>query len=75
MTEAQAKATEESVVEYTGGADVRRISADEWESAGVEGQSGTVWDSSNGYKVPVSELSDAAIKVLEANGGFTLPNA
>jgi hypothetical protein len=68
----QPKAKAEAVVEYIGSADVRKVTADEWVLAGVEGQAETVWDSSNGFKVKASELSPAALKVLEANGGFKL---
>lgn len=65
----------EAVVEYVGSADVRKVSAAEWKAAGVEGQAETVWDSSNDFKVKASDLSDAAKKVLELNGGFKLPSA
>lgn len=73
MAEAtEPKPKNDAVVEYVGGADVRKITADEWKQAGVEGQAETVWDSSNDFKVKASDLSPAALKVLEANGGFKL---
>jgi hypothetical protein len=70
----QSAAVESSkVVKYIGTADVRKISAADWRSIDVEDQMQVVWDKSNKFQVPVSELTEAAVKYLDENdSGFVV---
>lgn len=63
------------VVRYTGSAERRIISAKDWKSVGAEGQAQVVWDSSNGFKVPVSELSKEAMEYVAKDSGFKVEEA
>lgn len=60
-------------VEYKGKATSRRITADQWEKARVKDQGEVVWDASNEFKVPLSDLNQAALTVLRRDGAFAIP--
>lgn len=60
-------------VEYKGRGTVRRITAEQWELAKIPDQGEVVWDASNNYKVPVSDLNDKALAALLHDGSFALP--
>lgn len=74
MAARQSAAVESSkVAKYIGTADVRKISAADWRSIGIEEQTQVVWDKSNGFQVSVSELTEAAVKYLdETDSGFVI---
>ena len=55
---------DEDLVLYVGGADVRQITAQEWEAAGVENQDTVVFNRENNWRVPANELTDAALQLL-----------
>lgn len=65
----------DAVVEYTGGADEAKISASDWKKAKVEDQEQVVFNEDNEYKVPVSDLSADALKVLRKDSRFKVPEA
>lgn len=60
-------------VEYKGRATSRRITAEQWEKARVKDQGEVLWDASNGFKVPLADLNQAALTVLRRDGGFAIP--
>lgn len=74
MAARQSAAVESSkVVKYIGTANIRKISASDWRSIGVEEQTQVVWDKSNNFQVPVSELTADAVKYLdEDDSGFVV---
>jgi hypothetical protein len=58
------------VVQYeaTGGTHTfheRMITTSEWKRAGVEDQKTVTWNRDNKFQVPVSDLNEAALKLLE----------
>lgn len=62
----------QSVVKYeaTGGTHTfheRIITAGEWRGAGVEDQKTVTWNRDNNFQVPVSDLNEAALKLLEGD--------
>jgi hypothetical protein len=66
----QAEPAKEQVVKYeaTGGTHnfhAREITTAQWKKAGVEDQKTVRWDLSNNFQVPVSDLNDAALRLLE----------
>lgn len=67
--------TSSDVVEYVGGADVRKISKRAWASVGVEDQEAVTWDASNRRRVKTSELSKSALEFLATDSGFKLPKS
>lgn len=73
--ETTAQVASEAVVEYLGTSDIRKISAADWKAAGVEGQSQTVWDASNQFKVKISELNKDALELLSKDPTFKQPEA
>jgi hypothetical protein len=52
----------------------REISTADWKRAGVEGQKAVRWDEANGHKVVVSELNEAALKLLENDSELNIVN-
>lgn len=62
-------------VRYEGVVDTRRITAKEWEKAGVEGQATVTWDKANHHTVDASKLSEDAIHILKADGSFVFESA
>jgi len=56
-------------VKYIGVADVRRISDDDWEKAGVKMQGTVQWDASNGFTVLGERLRDATIEHIREKEG------
>lgn len=60
-------------VTYKGRAATRRITAEQWEKAGVSDQQEVVWDSSNNFQVRVDKLSDEALNALRRDGSFSVP--
>lgn len=75
MAAAASSAKADAVVEYTGTADVAKISASDWKKAGVDNQEQVVFDRSNKYKVAASDLSKEALEVLGNDSRFKLPEA
>ena len=72
------RAATEQVVHWKGGLFpfVRReITAAQWKKAGVEDQKTVVWDNDNGFKVPVSEFNEAALKLLEKDDELNVRDA
>lgn len=66
----------DAVVEYTGSADEVKISASDWNKAGVEGdQKQVVWNRANRFKVPAGDLSAEALEVLRTDSRFKVPEA
>lgn len=63
----------EAFVEYTGSADEAKISAADWTKAKVDDQKQVVWNADNEFKVPVSDLNDAALKALRKDSRFKVP--
>lgn len=60
-------------VEYKGKATIRRITQSDWEKARVKGQGEVVWDKSNDFQVPLSDLNSAALAVIRRDGAFAIP--
>lgn len=59
-------------IKYNGVGVVRNITSAEWRACGVRDQGDTQWNYLNNYRIPVSALSEAAIKYcLEVDGRFT----
>lgn len=74
-TDTPAKTTEK-VVKYIGTADVREIDAASWRNVGIEDQNKVVWNRANKWSVPVSELTEAAVKYAdEDDDGFVVQDA
>jgi len=63
------------VVKYVGTADVRRISAADWRKADVEDQNQVEWSKDNKFTVPVADLSDNAMQIIEKDSGFVITDA
>lgn len=64
------------VVKYIGTADVREIDARSWSSVGAKDQKKVVWSRKNKWTVPVSELSDEAVRYCdEDDSGFAVVDA
>jgi hypothetical protein len=61
---------EQRVVKYVGSATRRIITAEQWGAAGVQNQPGVEWNRANGYEISGDDLSQAALKVLDADGKF-----
>jgi hypothetical protein len=61
-------------VVYTGVAGTMSITKDQWEQAGITDQEGVVWDSSNGFTIPLDRLSDNAVARLRSEPGFRVNN-
>lgn len=73
VTKAGAATTSTKVVKYVGTADVREIDAAAWKQVEVEDQGKVVWDKKNKWAVPVSDLSEAAVRYLDENdSGFVI---
>lgn len=65
--------TDAEYVEYKGKATTRRITAEQWQQARVKEQGEVVWDKSNDFRVPLSDLNDSALAVLRRDGAFAIP--
>jgi hypothetical protein len=61
-------------VQYKGRATMRRITVGQWQQARVEDQGEVTWDKSNGFRVPLSDLNDAALAALGRDNNFALPD-
>lgn len=59
-------------VKYTGQADTRSISRQEWEAIKVVDQASTVWDASNNKELPGAQFVDGAIEYFRRDGEFEL---
>lgn len=63
----QPKATNQ-VVHWKGGVYpfvAREITTAQWKKAGVEDQKTVTWNADNDFQVPVGDLNEAALKLLE----------
>lgn len=58
-------------VRYDGDADERTISKADWKSVNVESDA-VVWSRSNGFHVPVEDISEEAWPYIEADDGLKL---
>jgi len=58
---------------YKGRATYRRITAEQWEKAGVEDQPEVIWNQANGFQVPVDQLNEKALEALRNDGSFSVP--
>lgn len=67
--------TDAEFVEYKGKAQYRRITAEQWEAAGVEEQGETFWNSANNFKLPVDRFNPKALQALRNDGSFSVPAA
>jgi len=57
---------------YTGSADVRTITAADWDELDIAGQdTTTTWDATNGWGILESELDAAAVTWLTGQSEFT----
>lgn len=65
QTPAKAKEQEPNAIQYKGSSDVRQITKAQWAKAGVEDQNLVRWSAENDFTVKTSDLSAAALKVLE----------
>lgn len=74
-SKSEPKKASEAVVEYTGSADEVRISAADWKKGKVEDQEQVSFNEDNEFKVPVSDLSADALKVLRKDSRFKVPEA
>ena len=63
----------EPMVEYLGEFGMREITAEQWDSAGVQGMPTVRWERRTGHKVPRSVFTDQALQVLRQDGGFKVP--
>lgn len=54
---------------YTGGAAVREITAQQWDTAGIHGQEDTVWLKEEGWVLDQSAFTEGAIEVLKGYPG------
>lgn len=73
----QQKSTQQ-VVKWAGGNFpfvVRQITTAEWKKAGVEDQKTVIWNADNGFQVPVSDLNEAALKLLEKDDELNVHEA
>jgi len=59
-------------VKYVGNSTVRVISKASWLEAGVDDQDDVTWSVSNEFKVPVSDLTEAAVKYCHRDGRFLI---
>lgn len=72
MADTKTKTTTK-VVKYVGTANVREIDANSWKSIDVEDQGKVVWSQKNRWKVPATDLSEAALRYLdEDDSGFVV---
>lgn len=63
----QQKSTQQ-VVKWAGGLFPfveRQITTAQWKKAGVEDQKTVTWNHENDFQVPISDLNEAALKLLE----------
>jgi hypothetical protein len=60
-------------VEYQGKATIRRMTVEQWEQARVKDQGEVVWDATNDFRVPLSDLNEAALKALARDASFAFP--
>jgi len=60
------------VVRYAGKGSERRLSTEDFKRHGVEDQDDARWHNGNGYMVPVSHFSDAALEVVLAQPGLDI---
>lgn len=63
----------EPMVSYLGEFGMREITAEQWQSAGVQGMPTVRWERRSGHKVPRSVFTDQALQVLRQDGGFRVP--
>lgn len=60
------------VVKYIGTAHRRRITARDWQQAGVEGES-VEWSWENGFAIPADQFTDSQMReVIQADSGFAI---
>ena len=45
----------------------REITADDWAKVGAEGQATAIWNRANGWEIPASDFSAAALKYVEVD--------
>ena len=62
--EATKPATVKKLVKYTGRNTTRIISNEDFEREGVKGQRTATWENQNGWTVPASHFSEAALAVV-----------
>jgi hypothetical protein len=65
----------EAFIQYTGGATIRQVTRAEWEKAGVPRQGDVQWTVQNRHLVPISELTDTAVKRLATEENFRFVTA
>lgn len=68
----ESQESDKAVVRYIGGSDTRDIDANAWKAVDVQDQRKVSWNKENNWRVPVSELSEAAVDFLTASGEFKL---
>ena len=68
----EAQSSESGTIKYTGYAGVREITKAQWKKAGVEEQDTTIWDEGNGYTLPLSAFSQAAVEVVKREPHFKI---
>jgi len=57
-------------IRYVGTSDVRVISTEDWDSAGIEGQPTVSWETLNDFRIEASLLSPEAVAYLEGDADF-----
>lgn len=62
-------------VVYKGKAQFRRITAEQWEAAGVKEQGETFWSKANNFSLPADRFSEKALQTLRNDGSFSVPAA
>lgn len=62
----------EPMVRYLGEFGMREITAEQWQSAGVQGMPTVRWERRTGHQVPRSVFTDQALQVLRQDGGFRI---
>ena len=62
MNESDDKIVSPEVLAYVGTSDVREIDTTGWKAVGVKDQKLVRWDSSNGFQIPLDQLSADALE-------------
>lgn len=64
---------EAEYVEYKGQATHRRISEADWRTAGALEQGDVEWSRDTNMRVPIDHFTPTALRLLRADGGFSVP--
>lgn len=62
-------------VEYKGLATERRISASDWDRAGISDAADSVWNVGNNFRVRADDFIEEQLQILRNDGSFLVPAA